>query len=103
MISDIIRARQRAESTKSWIVVVVPPDQVPSYLRVMATFVGGSFSGRTFLMPNGGKVTVVGALDAVIEYDVPYSVTFLGWGGKADGTLMQPWREAATEVLHLTA
>lgn len=100
MITDLIQARQMVETRKSWLVVVVPDDQIQSCLRIVASFTEGFFSGRTLLLAGGGKMSVAAVTDAnFVPAETPFSVLFLGWGGKYDGSKMQPWREAASQVI----
>ena len=87
-----------------WVVIVCPDgsDFHQAYLACAgALFPVGTFSGRTAVFPDGGKVSIrtVGATPFMVQE--PYDVMFRGWGddAAADSRRMQVWRQAARQVL----
>lgn len=61
--------------------------------------VGATMSGRTMLLMNHGKVSVVAAEDT--PFTVPFDVLFLGWSTTKPGKeflAMADWRAKATRV-----
>ena len=60
-----------------------------------------TFSGRTILYKNGGKMTVM-ASSSPFETEDPFRVLFVGWVGDDTGHRkeMSAWRNKAKEVIH---
>jgi len=105
MIADLIYARDYVNQRKLWVVVVVPPECLTEAQTAMAAVANGyPFGGRTVVFPEGGRLSLALASDAVfLPADQSFSAMFLGWGGdkKAATTAkeMTRWRKAASKVL----
>ena len=107
MINDLIYARQYVERTRAWLVVIVPPEQFQEAQKLFAGAVVGNavFGGRTASLPNGGKLSLVSALDSsFVPLGEPYDAMFIGWGGKASAaTEMTRWRKSARRTVTRSA
>ena len=89
-----------------WVVVVCPDrgEHIRAFEHHGAALgpAGSSFAGRTILLREGGKVSVVPAsVSPFIPPDTPFDVLFFGWEDdlSSDARRMQGWREHAARVL----
>lgn len=106
LVSTIDNACRHVVLASHWVVVVLPDGSDMAQMvqkQGGALFPPGSvFSGRTALLPNGGRVSIVCASDQpFVSSDTPFSVMFVGWGDDiaANPRNMEPWRARATKVL----
>lgn len=106
LLSELRTAVDVAEKDKAWVVVVCPDGS--EFLAIFQTYAestlpsGSSFSGRTALLPGGGRISVAASGDEPFPSPgTPFAVLFLGWGDDlaADNRRMQLWRARATRVL----
>ena len=84
----------------NYVVIVCPNLALSTSLsRIVGTLVSekGEFSGRTAVLPNNGKVSVVCADDEVfISDDESFNAEFLGWTAKDNSQGMLKWQSKAT-------
>lgn len=95
---DLIYARNYARDLGTWVVVVVPDNQLTQSLQMLAAVAEGDhFSGRTALVGNkGGRLSLVdGNTPSFLPEGQEYDVLFLGWGGSTDNKGMETWRKTA--------
>lgn len=72
--------------TRAWIVAVCPDDKASQRLRwVLASSLpeGAVFSGRTALLAEGGRISVVSLDDRSFDLDQDFQVYFLGGCGSS--------------------
>jgi hypothetical protein len=105
-IFAIQAAIAEARRSRAWIVVVTPTDEeLASTLgRMFVTLLppDASLGGRTAVLPNGGRVTIVAGSEPL--HGDGFRVMFLGFEGKllpADEIAMHAWREAAKGTVTL--
>ena len=106
IISTLGIAVDHALNNREWVIVVCPDSSA-----VLSTYqqcgggllpAGTARGGRTDLLPNGGKVSVVAAdTPLFVPEGQPFTVMFLGWGDDiiADAKQMGRWRHDATRIL----
>ena len=102
ILNGLLYALGHAAQWGKWVVVVVPDSRYQEALRDFsaASPEGALFSGRTCRLENG-CVSLVSVTQTFIPPE-PFSVLFVGWGGKHDGAdLMGRWRDNAAETLSL--
>jgi hypothetical protein len=99
-------ALTHALGTKGWVVLVCPDEEVLTEYRAGMIGIlpaGSSFSGRTAMLPGGGRLSVTTATTPVfVPEEVPFTVLFAGWGTtdkKSSSKRMTQWRERAASTL----
>jgi hypothetical protein len=106
--ADVAHAVQRAVNmvaSGGWIVLVCPDGS--EFHSAFLSCAGGvfpngvSFSGRTAILPGGGKVSVLPVSATPFTNAGPFDVMFLGWSDDdaADNRRMAVWRAASHKVL----
>lgn len=106
LLGALLYALRTAEELSKWVVLVCPPgDREKECRHHLAGVVPDNvkFSGRTAMVPGGGRVSVVSsAVEPFVPENEPFSVLFLGWDGSTrDPDGMRRWRLRAKEVLSL--
>jgi len=92
---------------QEWVIVVFPDqDQAHEARRALPALLpsGTRGGGRTFMLPSGGRISVVCALDPLfVPQDKEYTVMFLGWSGASTTgyASMAAWRDRAASRIDL--
>ncbi len=98
-IAYLLALVKRSLQVGGWTVVVYPtPAAAAEGVKFLAGMLppGSNVSGRTALLPNRSKITVVSAADA--PFKQPYHVGFLGWDSGTAGVEylgMAAWRQGS--------
>ena len=108
-ISDFHAVARHVLNTAEWVVVVYPDgSDCARLMNVLhgALPAGSTCTGRTSLLPGGGKLSVASSdTDVFVPAGVPYTVIFLGWSDHLiaghDG--MHRWRDRASRVVSLAS
>jgi hypothetical protein len=102
LLSNLRVAVGYARQRKTWVVVLCPTSGATEDARKsMAALVpsGTSGSGRTFLLPDGVRISVAQVCDEVfVPEGTPFAVLYAGWSTAGDSSLkgMDAWRARAT-------
>jgi hypothetical protein len=104
LVQNIVFAVRYALKYRSWVVVVCPDDAVVRQCRqVLAGAVpdDAGFSGRTALLGEGARVSVVQVdSDVFVPEDDTFETLFVGWlAGKTRDARMSNWYENTSAVL----
>jgi len=107
---SIQAAREFAEVTSSWVVLISPSSEI-ARKECEAAFMGtlgpeDYFSGRTVVFSSGGKISLANcAEDVFVPRETTFSITFLNWGLASNKCLAaaSKWRQSATRVIDVHA
>jgi hypothetical protein len=102
-IASLQDAVQQAVQTGDWIVVVFPTTKASDAARnVLPAMLpeGSSGGGRTSLLPDGARLSVVSSSDIPFPTPSGFTAMFLGWGGATEKEFagMATWRSASTKI-----
>lgn len=105
-MANVAQAIQRASSLTppgGWTVVVCPDgsDFHSAFQSCAGGAFPGAFSGRTAVMPDKSRVSVLPVSSTPFINMGPFDVMFVGWADDhaADNRRMSVWRAAAQRVL----
>lgn len=105
LIADTKAAVDHAARTREWVVIVCPDGKTLDMVhRALSGVVPpkSSGAGRTFILPNRGRVSVAEATTEVfIPEGTPFTIQFLGWANatKDAFTGMNRWRLRASHTI----
>jgi len=93
----------QAQRQGTWVVIICPEESLAQCQQALIGVLpeGTTFSGRTVLLKNGGKLSVTAAETPVfIPEGMPFTALFTGGGGTKDTSRgMALWRKRSTAVL----
>jgi len=103
LINEVGRAVKRAATTGEWVVLVCPDAEARKNAgKMLAASVEApaKFSGRTAVLPSGGRISVASAAEDVFIPDkTPYVVGFAGWTTAHDIKEQRRWQDKAATSL----
>ena len=83
-----------------YVVIVCPTTNISTQLSIIVGSLvseKGEFSGRTAVLPNKGKISIVCAEEKIFASDDEiFRVEFIGWSSKNDSRGMLKWQSRAT-------
>jgi len=106
VFTTISSLASQAEASDEWIVVITPDGS--EFLSTVVAYwadmlpAGASRGSRTTVLPRGGRLTVISSkAEPFIPEDIPFTLTFQGWG---DGMVVDTkqvglWRAQATRLI----
>ena len=103
-IASLQKAVQQSAKTGEWVVVIYPTPEIAARARKVLPAMlpdGSTAGGRTMLLPNGGRVSVVAGDDEPFQVESDLTVQFLEWGkaSPANFKRMSLWRAISVKVL----
>jgi len=99
--TEILVMGQREALRGFWVVALCPSEALNTCRNILAGMqtTGASFSGRTMIYPEGGRLSLLGPGDD-LDTKRPLKVLFVGWDRDSPHkTVLNKWRERATEIL----
>ncbi len=103
VISNIVYALRYAKSFRGWVVIVCPNvGTKQACARVLSGAIPDDaiFSGRTAVLPKGGKISVASVAEKVfVPEGDDYSTLFIGWEAKAAARGMKKWYRSPSSIL----
>lgn len=96
-----------AGDSGEWVVIVCPNAQVCGECsRYIAAALDpkAKFSGRTAILPGGGRVSVSSATEPIFLSDPhQFTASFVGWEGESRADAMVRWQEASQKTFKISA
>ena len=96
-----------AQASGEWVAVVCPNTKVSAECsRYIAAALPpeAKFSGRTAILPGGGRLSICSATEPPFFPDgAHFTTSFVGWEGESRADAMLRWQEAADKTFKISA